>query len=433
MISAGRGKPLTRIFSVPILTRQHFLAISVFVLVVLAGFAFRNPERQNPRWTTPYFSAAANFRFGQGFYIDVEDSRRHCQLNDFDAERQYRFRRSNELSAYNHNPIGYVYVIMLASAMFGWWFGDIESLLILQILVHAATTVFVMMQLRSRSARAALVLAYGINPLIIHLVTLDYYYFWQVVPSLALIAISYRKEDRSRVAWIFWGAVLGGILIIRPTTGVAVALIYCGLWKRDSWQLPLLSLVACLSMFMFFSHAHNKNVWHTLYVGVGAYPNPYMKGRLTDTNGYRLMAEKTGLKLDVEVGGNYYIDSIVDRYREVTRTEYLRILRESPLLLIKNALVNVLASFSVGYAVGMPDGVNYGIALSGLVLLGLLVCLREYWMILAIGTSSIGFAPYFPPIQAYMFGSFILLSFVAAKIAFDDGGVSRVLRVLRSR
>ncbi len=432
MISVGKRDSLSWISPAAMVTRQRFLAISVFVLIVLAGFAFRNPGRQSPRWTAPYFSAAANFQFRQGFYIDVEDIRRHSQLNDFDAERQYRFRRSNELSAYNHNPIGYVYVIMLASAIFGWWFGDIESLLILQILVHAATTVFVMTQLKSRSARAAFVLAYGINPLIIHFVTLDYYYFWQVVPSLALIAIGYRKERRSRVAWIFWGAVLGGILTIRPTTGLVVALIHFGLWKRDSWRLSLLSLTACLSVFLFLSHSHSKNIWHTLYIGVGAYSNPYIKG-LTDANGYRLMEAKTGLKLDIEVGGNYYIDSIVDRYREVTRSEYLRILSESPLILIKHALINVLASFSVGYAYAMGDGVNYGIALSGLVLLGLLFRLREYWMILAIGISSIGFAPYYPPVQAYMFGSFILLSFVAAKIGFDEGRVSRVLRKLTPR
>ncbi len=54
-------------------------------------------------------------------------------------------------------------------------------------------------------------------------------------------------------------------------------------------------------------------------------------------------------------------------------------------------------------------------------------------MILAIGITSIGFTPFFPPIQAYMFGSFILLSFVAAKVGFDDGRVFRVLRKLKPR
>ena len=91
-------------------------------------------------------------------------------------------------------------------------------------------------------------------------------------------------------------------------------------------------------------------------------------------------------------------------------------MKESPLLLMKNALVNILGSFSLGYANRMPDFVNYGLALSGLVILSLLFSLRECWMILAIASTSICFAPYYPPIQAYMFGSFILLSFVAAKV-----------------
>ncbi len=300
MISAGKGGPLTRIFPASMLTRQGFLAISVFILVVLAGFAFRNPEKRNPRWAAPYFSAAANFQLGRGFYIDVEDIRRHSRLRDFDAERQYRFRRSSNVSLYTHDPIGYAYVIMLATALFGRLVGDIESVLILQILAHAATAVVVMRQLKSRAARVALVVAYGINPLIIHFVTLDYYYFWQVIPSLALIALDYGKQRRSRVVWIAWGAALGIMLTIRPTTIGVVALVFIGLWMRDSWRPALLALVACLSVFFFFDYAHRKNPWHTAYIGVGAYSNPYMQG-LGDYNGYRLMAAKTGVKFGYQV------------------------------------------------------------------------------------------------------------------------------------
>ena len=62
--------------------QRRFSRPTVFVLIVLAGFAFQNQERQQPRWTAPNFSAAANFQLGQGFFIDVEDARRHCQLWD---------------------------------------------------------------------------------------------------------------------------------------------------------------------------------------------------------------------------------------------------------------------------------------------------------------------------------------------------------------
>ncbi len=105
-------------------------------------------------------------------------------------------------------------------------------------------------------------------------------------------------------------------------------------------------------------------------------------------------------------------------------------MKESPLLLMKNALVNILGSFALGYANRMSDFVNYGLALSGLVILSLLFSFREYWMILAIGSNSFCFAPYYPPIQAYMFGSFVLLSFVAAKVLFDDHQLSRLVRRL---
>ena len=411
--------------------QTRFLAVAVFALVLLAGSLFQNPGRQNARWTGPYFSAAANFQLGRGFSIDIEDVRHFCQLKDYDAEKRYRFRSSNDLSPYNANPFGYVYVILLATTLFGWFAADIESLLLLQILVHAAATVFVMMRLKSWAARVAFVAAYGINPLILHFVTLDFYFFWQVVPSLALITLHSKPQLRSSPLWLVWAAVLGIVLSVRPTTVGAVLLVFIGLWKSSGWQRAILPLAACLFVFSLAHYPHKKNVWHTAYIGVGAYSNPYMEG-LGDVNGYSLMKAKTGVKLDIETGGNFYLDSTVDRYREVTREEYFRIMKESPLLLMKNALVNILGSFSLGYANRMPDFVNYGLALSGLVILSLLFSLRECWMILAIASTSICFAPYYPPIQAYMFGSFILLSFVAAKVLFDDHQLSRLARRLNN-
>ncbi len=412
--------------------RQCFPRLIVFVLVVLAGFAFQSERRQNPRWTSPYYSAAANFQPGRGFYFDVEDAKQHCRLQHYGKEREYRFRRSENLTRHDRKAFGYVYVILLATTLFGWLLGDIQSLLTMQILAHAATTVVAMGYLKSQAARTTLVVIYGINPLIIHFVTLNYYYFWQMIPSLALVALHFKRSRHSTLAWTVWAMALAMIVSVRPTTIGAVGLVFIGLYKQVSWSRALLPLVVCVTTFHLIDFGHDQNPWHSAYIGVGAYSNPYM-GSLDDGHGYRLMELKTGVKLNIEIGGNYYIDSIRDRYREVTRSEYFRILGESPLLLAKNALVNVLSSFSVGYASGMPDPVNYAIAFSGILILGLLLVLREYWMVLAIGSTSITFAPYYPPVQAYMFGSFLLLSFIAAKFVFDDRHLSRAWTRLNRR
>ncbi len=239
---------LQRCFSGPI----------VFVLVVLAGFAFQNQERQNPRWTAPYFSAAANFQLGQGFYIDVEDARQHFQLRNYEAERQYRFRRSQSLSHYNHNPFGFVYVILLATTLFGGLVGDIQSLLILQILAHAASTVATMNWLKTRAAKTALVTVYGINPLILHFVTLDFYYFWQALPSLALAALYFKRPRRSHLPWIVWGMALAMVLSIRLTTIAAVGLVFAGLWRQEGWRRVLLPLVVCVAVFFLIDFDHKN-------------------------------------------------------------------------------------------------------------------------------------------------------------------------------
>ena len=78
-------------------------------------------------------------------------------------------------------------------------------------------------------------------------------------------------------------------------------------------------LVVCVSVFSLIDFDSKKNPWYTLYIGVGAYSNSYMQS-LHVGNGFRLMERKTGIRLETGLGGNFYVDSINNRYREVTRS-----------------------------------------------------------------------------------------------------------------
>ena len=60
---------------------------------------------------------------------------------------------------------------------------------------------------------------------------------------------------------------------------------------------------SCIAAGLFsyrFIHSINKptekNLWHTVYVGIAAYENPYVK-ELSDNEGYRLYEETTGERL----------------------------------------------------------------------------------------------------------------------------------------
>ena len=49
------------------------------------------------------------------------------------------------------------------------------------------------------------------------------------------------------------------------------------------------------------------------------------------------------------IGGNYYETSTIRKYQEITKNKVMEIFGENPLLFIKNALLNSLQVFSIGY------------------------------------------------------------------------------------
>ena len=77
-------------------------------------------------------------------------------------------------------------------------------------------------------------------------------------------------------------------------------------------------------------------------------------------------------------------------------------------MMIKHALLNTAQSYSIGYKVGSPK-IIYISAIMGVIIMFLLLYTKQYLLFLAIGFASGSFTPYFPPIGAYMYGSYILI------------------------
>jgi hypothetical protein len=169
--------------------------------------------------------------------------------------------------------------------------------------------------------------------------------------------------------------------------------------------------------FFFLAVSTNyamKAVWHTAYVGVGAYPNTYMPD-LSDNNGYALFEKQAGVQLRLSSPtDNYYEPKIYDAYTNTLKAEFLAIASERPDLVIRNAALNFLQAYSFGYPVGHLTLAYISAFLGGVVVL-LLFWARQYWLMLGIGAVAVAFAPYFPPIPAYMFGGYMLLAVAAAE------------------
>lgn len=152
-------------------------------------------------------------------------------------------------------------------------------------------------------------------------------------------------------------------------------------------------------------------------VGLGAFPNP-LGLTLHDRTGFDLYEKHTGEPLDVRSGGNFYHEGTAARYREIVRSEYLRAAGEMPLIVVRNAVLNLLASYSIGY-VTRSLSLTYLSAASGAVFLGILLWRRRFVSVIAIGACSATFVPYYVPVPVYMFAAYALI--VAALIdVLDD-------------
>jgi hypothetical protein len=270
--------------------------------------------------------------------------------------------------------------------------------------------------IEKRLHQVLFLVGYGLNPLVIYFVTFPYLYFWQVLPSVAVGFVLMRTKPLSLWQATFLASLCGTALVTRPTV-IFCVLLFFGLLLLNRVR-TIVALAAVLSfgavVLFFWQPSTHKTVWHTAYIGVGAYPNPYMKG-LTDNNAFDLFEEKTGQKLYVYPGGNYFDSITFAKNVAILRKAYFDVVKHSPSLVLRNATLNFFQSFSIGYLVDYSLALNYGTAFMGFAIFCTLLFYKQFLWVIAIVFSSLSFSPYFPPIPAYMFGSYLLIALALIK------------------
>jgi hypothetical protein len=80
------------------------------------------------------------------------------------------------------------------------------------------------------------------------------------------------------------------------------------------------------------------------------------------------------------------------KYYNIIKNRYLEIIKEEPFMIVKNAIFNVLGSYGVGYKTGNKNIIYVNIFI-GFIMVLLLLYSKQYILFLAIGASSISFAP----------------------------------------
>lgn len=386
--------------------------LAVFAMIACA-LLFWNQRSQAPSWMYPYFSGAANLGLDLAWRVDMSGFADFASMA-YSQQMDYRFGRAelSNLAPYSVLDKGYVYVIWVAQNLL-FWLPQIKAIIWFQILFHVVSSLWVIGRLGSRRQQLIFMLAYAANPVVLHFVTFAYHYYWQVLPSLAWFWYETREGARTGRELYLLALVLAVAFLIRQSTAI-VSLFILG---YAAWRCKRVVGWGAVAGFLAFAMiAKNPSQpWHTAYVGIGAYPNS-AGIELDDESGYKLFKDSTGIQINTAPpNGNYYDEKVRGQYYGVLKERLASYAKDHPLQLVRNAVLNVLQGFSVGYPVGHLT-LAYASAFIGLIVLVVLAVRRMYVTIALIFAGVAGFVAYYPPIPAYMFGGYLLLSLALASI-----------------
>ena len=373
----------------------------LFIIAIIALQLMNFNQVQSSAWISPYLSAASNFDFTTWMMqVDLSQMDEFARLSK--AEQfTYNFPHSSTLVDYDHLSKGFMLIVIFAKTLF-FFLGDLQAVQLLQGLVHITLSLIIANLLNKDYQKWLFLILYMLNPLVLYLVNFPYYYFWQFIPSV--IFLIYFLSGRRFGNWVFLASLIFSFVYITRPTVLFFVLFFYGLYGfKEGW---LKSILAIILFFVLTTIVpkYSFGPWHTAYIGIGAYDNKY-NITISDNDGYDYFKLQTGkiynssTVLDKELKSEYY---------QVLKDKYLHIANESPSLLVKNAILNISQSYSLGYKTNNTF-LNYTIAMIGIVFIVLLLYSKQYLLFFAIGAAGAGFTPYYPPIPAYMFGSYILL------------------------
>lgn len=399
-------KERTSQFTSPDKRRWFEVFWAPLLLFIVLVIPFHNTRMQGPIWVVPYTSGAANWSPGQPWRVALGDDVLYKQKT---IEQRWTdvatpTPHPEKLIVYSTHDEGWMWVIWATRKIFPF-LGDLQGAVLLAIILHLGLSMIILNSLKPGWPRYLFTFLFICNPLTLHLVTFPYYYYWQAFPSLlAIIIWQYREKIN---VWHIPGIALFLVLCtaIRPNV-IFIAIIVLGLvlYFIRHW-ITYVSLVLFALCFCIIPKT-NKMIWHTVYTGLGAYPNN--SGLyLSDDCSYGFYKEKTGVTIDMAFGKNYYHNELRRDYNESLKSASITYIREHPVRSLKNIVLNLSIGVLSPYKPGSPVWIYYLQALLGLIFFCFLIWLRQWPVIIGLSLSLGCIAIIYPPIAAYAAGGLV--------------------------
>jgi len=381
-----------------LLNNNIFLAVIMILAIYLMNFH----QMEGAMWTGPYLSVAHNFNLSN-IRLNWDEIEHFAHLPK-EEMFNYNFHYEDSQISNNYAYFSFAFIIFLVTKIF-FFLGDLEAIIISQAIIHIIISLLIINKLKYNYEKLIFFLLYAINPVILYFVNFPFYYFWQCIVSAIFVYYYITKKRFNN--YIFLITIIFVIIFLaRPTVLFLILFFYIIYGYRENWKKALVSIILffCIISIAPKSDKNTGVPWHTVFEGLGAYANTYSI-EIYDAYAYKFFTKNTGKTFN-----NYKVEDAktYSEYIDTLKKGYLKILREDPILIIRNAILNILSSYSFGYKTGNDILINISIIL-GLIMVILLLYTKQYILFVAIGLTNISFTPYFPPIAAYMFGGYILL------------------------
>jgi hypothetical protein len=277
--------------------------------------------------------------------------------------------------------IGYALLVEAARLAFPTLPDNYLRALALQLVIDVWVVVMLFLLFSQWSPGAGLMasLLYVTNAVFRELVSVAFYYYWDVPMTLAILgalSLAVRRPGESR-DWLTIAAMgLGFGVWLRATWWplslffFSLVLLAPALRKKALLPIMIFALLAVPQVYRSSrARGHlalsTRAAWHVALVGLGYYPNPYGL-EPKDESVFRLTREKYGIPFRAEDYGEH---------DKAARREYLSLLRRDPGFVIRSFCGRLRESLTGTTKESMtsywflPNSIYRGLCLVGLVLM----------------------------------------------------------------
>jgi hypothetical protein len=361
---------------------------------------------QHAIWVAPYTSGAANWSIGQPWKVAIGDDQiyKAKSIGERWVDVAQPVQDSSKLIEFSAHDEGWVWVLWFTRKIFPF-LGDLQGVVLLAIILHLAFSALILNRLSPGWQRYLFTFIFICNPITLHLVTFPYYYYWQAFPSLLAI-ILWQYRDKVNVWYLPSLALFLALCVaIRPNViFICLLVLALAVYFIRHW-VTYLSVVLFALCFLSIPKA-NKMFWHTVYAGLGAYPN-HSGLYLSDESSYASFKNKTGITLNTAFGQNYYNLQLRDQYNQHLKTESIEYIKTHPAQSLRNVILNLSIGIFSPYKPNSPFWIYYVQAFLGLIFLAGLIWLRQWPVLIGLSLSLGCIALIYPPIAAYVVGSLV--------------------------